>query len=112
MAADTNQEAGGRGGRKPMSAKALGNMSIDDANVLYWYDKPIVTKSRLDLSPIQAFIAVLVAIATIMGGLGGFIQGVSSGHDLGCKQQWWSEGCPITGGHTPDPEGAEAPALP
>jgi hypothetical protein len=53
--------------------------------------RPVKTEHHLALSWIQLVIAFMIALATLVSGLG---SGVNDGFDFGCKQRWWTHGCP------------------
>jgi hypothetical protein len=66
-------------------------LGIDEKNQLYWDGKPIEIQRRLKFSRLQIIGAVLVGLATLIGGVG---TGVNEGFDFGCKVHWWTQACP------------------
>jgi hypothetical protein len=60
---------------------------------LYWDGRPVVTRSRLDLSGWQKAWVAIAAIAVFAGGLGSCTSGLDAGLAFGCKLHWWTVGC-------------------
>lgn len=66
-------------------------LGIDEKNRLYWDGRPVEIQRRLKLSRLQIAGALIVGVATLIGGVG---TGVNEGFDFGCKVRWWTQGCP------------------
>jgi hypothetical protein len=77
----------------PIDFDSVGKLGVNrSSGMLYWDGKPVQLRQRLELSWWQTFVAGVTAIAVILGGVGGFVQGFAAGHDLACKRGWLS--CP------------------
>jgi hypothetical protein len=74
-----------------ITADDLVRMGVDKHGRLHWDGKPvsIVSVRRFSLTFFQG----VVAVAAIVGGLGGAAQGWSAGHEYGCKTGWIASGC-------------------
>src|SRR5437763_13424600 len=77
-----------------ISLKGLDLLGIDEKNQLYWDGNSIEFRRPLVLTGLQKFVAVLTAIAIILGGIGSAWQGADAGFSFGCKLHWWHERCP------------------
>ena len=75
---------------RAISMEGLALLGIDDENRLYWDGKPIEIQRRLKFSRMQIIGAVIVGLATLIGGVG---TGINEGFDFGCKVHWWDAGC-------------------
>ena len=75
-----------------ISYDGIGKLGVDRNQQLYWDGKPVEVKRRLDLTFWQKVLGGITALAIVLGGIGGFVQGISAAHDLGCKRIWLS--CP------------------
>jgi hypothetical protein len=83
--------------------KNLNRLGVGQDGGLYWDGRPIVTRSRLDLTFRQRLAAWVTALAIIAGGLGSFAAGLDAGHSFGCKLHWWTRGC-----RSDEPNGARS----
>jgi hypothetical protein len=68
---------------KPITVDNINNLTVDSQDQLYWNGRPIVTSWRL--AGAQKWIALAVAVATILGGLGSAAQGWAAFNDWACK---------------------------
>jgi hypothetical protein len=64
-------------GRHKIGPADLERMSVDEHGRLFWDGAPLVTDARLALSRTQNIVAVAIAVTTIRGGLGSFVQGLA-----------------------------------
>jgi hypothetical protein len=71
----------------------LGRLGVGADHRLYWDGLPVRTEQRLALTIFQSLIAIAAAAAITLGGLGGFVLGVTAAHDFGCAGHWWQWGC-------------------
>ena len=69
----------------------IARLGVGEDDRLYWDGRPVLTERRFRLSLLQTIGAVLVGLATIIGGVG---TGLDEGFDFGCKLHWWSSVCP------------------
>jgi hypothetical protein len=79
----------------PENVRSLGSggvmfLGIDKQNRLYWDGKPIEIQRRLKFSRLQIAGAVIVGLATLIGGVG---TGINEGFDFGCKVHWLTTVC-------------------
>lgn len=79
----------------PDNVRAIGPdgtlfLGIDEKHRLYWDGKPIEIERRLKFSRLQLVAAIVVGLATIVGGVG---TGLDEGLDFGCKLHFWTQGC-------------------
>jgi len=80
-------------GVRSIDWKSMARLGVSDDGLLYWDGKPIELRQRLALTWWQKIVALLTALAIIVGGLGGLAQGIDAGHNFGCKIHWWTRGC-------------------
>lgn len=75
-------------------------LGIDRDGRLHWNGKPVeIVGRRLDLTFGQFFIALVVAIFTVVGGIGAAAQGWAAYHDWACRNEQPSlVACPSTVG--------------
>jgi hypothetical protein len=71
----------------------IARLGVGQGGQLYWDGRPVVTRSRLDLSSWQRGIAIIAAIAALAGGLGSCASGIDATRSFGCKLHWWATGC-------------------
>lgn len=86
-------------GVRQITIDETGWLGLDDEGRLYWDGNPVEVGRRLTLSRWQKAGAITVAIAAVLGGFGGFVQGAIAGHEYGCEKKWLQAGC--DSGHTP-----------
>jgi hypothetical protein len=73
---------------RPIAMAETGGLGIDNDGRLHWNGKPVeIIGRRLDLTGAQNFVAVLVAIFTIIGGIGVAAQGWAAYHDWACRNK-------------------------
>lgn len=61
---------------------------MDGEGDLYWHGKRVETRTRLDLNRSQAAVAVVIAVATVIGACGAVVQGWAAYNDWACKVGW------------------------
>ncbi len=63
--------------------------------VLYWKNEAVVTvnEHELRLSKWQGFLAVVVALASVVGGIGGGLQGWAAYQSWACDVGWRAIAC-------------------
>jgi hypothetical protein len=77
-------------GLRPLELRDLGDLSISDANELYWKRKRIEVGKRIDLTRGQTIGAFIVGAAAVFGALA---SGLNDGADFACKHGWhWACG--------------------
>ena len=79
----------------PENVRSLGTggvmfLGIDEKNRLYWDGQPLEIRQRLKFSRLQIAGAVIVGLATLIGGVG---TGLNEGLDFACKLHWLGTGC-------------------
>ena len=73
-------------GVRPIALKETDGLGIDNDGRLYWNGKPVeIIGRRLDLTNFQLFLAVIVALFTVIGGVGAAAQGWAAYHDWACR---------------------------
>lgn len=82
---------------RPISTGESDGLGIDAEGRLYWNGKPVeIIGRRLDLTNFQVFLAVIVAVFTVIGGIGAAAQGWAAYHDWACRNKQVSFiGCPL-----------------
>ncbi len=68
-------------------------LGFDKDGNFYWDGKPVEVRRTFSLTRWQKVGAFIVAAAAIAGGIGGLVQGIAAGHDLGCKLHWFHHAC-------------------
>jgi hypothetical protein len=75
---------------RPISLSESDGLGIDADGRLHWNGKPVeIIGRRLDLTWTQAWIAIIVAIFTIIGAIGAAAQGWAAYHDWACRREHW-----------------------
>ncbi|KYH01703.1 hypothetical protein SE91_27340 [Bradyrhizobium sp. DOA1] len=73
---------------RPIAWKETDGLGIDNDGRLYWNGKPVeIIGRRLDLTWGQFWIALVVAIFTVIGGVGAAAQGWAAYHDWACRNK-------------------------
>ena len=73
-------------GVREISMKEAGGLGIDASGRLYWNGKPVeIVGRRLDLTWSQFFVALIVAVGTVVAALATSVQAWTSYHDWACK---------------------------
>lgn len=73
---------------RPIALKESDGLGIDNDGRLYWDGKPVeIIGRRLDLTWGQFWIAIVVAIFTVVGGIGAAAQGWAAYHDWACRNK-------------------------
>jgi hypothetical protein len=71
---------------RPISLSESDGLGIDAEGRLYWNGRPVeIIGRRLDLTWTQAWIAIIVAIFTVIGTIGAAAQGWAAYHDWACR---------------------------
>ncbi len=76
----------------------LKRLGIDRNRELYWDGQRIEIRRRLDLTGVQKFFAVLVALFAVLGGIGGFVSGFVDATDFLCARNicWFTCPAPVS----------------
>jgi hypothetical protein len=73
---------------RPISMGEADGLGIDNDGRLYWNGKPVeIIGRRVDLTRGQFAIAIVVAVFTVIGGIGAAAQGWAAYHDWACKNK-------------------------
>jgi hypothetical protein len=80
----------------------LKRLGIDKNRELYWDGQRIEVRRRLDLTRAQKFLAVLVALFAVLGGIGGFVSGFTDAADFLCVRNICWLSCPAPAADAPD----------
>src|SRR5450631_1296636 len=73
---------------RPIALSEVDGLGIDADGRLHWNGKPVeIIGRRLDLTNFQVFLAVVVALFTIVGGMGAAAQGWAAYHDWACRNK-------------------------
>ncbi|MBR1277461.1 hypothetical protein [Bradyrhizobium sp. AUGA SZCCT0283] len=73
---------------RPISTGESDGIGIDRDGRLYWDGRPVeIIGRRLDLTNFQIFLAVVVALFTVVGGIGAAAQGWAAYHDWACRNK-------------------------
>ena len=73
----------------------LKRLGIDSKNQLYWDGRRVEVRQRLNLTRLQTVAAIVVSIAAILGGLGGFFSGVTDASAFLCARNLHWLSCPL-----------------
>jgi hypothetical protein len=73
---------------RPIAMSETDGLGIDPDGRLHWNGKPVeIIGRRLDLTWTQAVFGFLVAIFTVVGGIGAAVQGWAAYHDWACRNK-------------------------
>lgn len=73
---------------RPISMGEADGLGIDNEGRLHWNGKPVeIIGRRVDLTRGQSLIAIVVAVFTVVGGIGAAAQGWAAYHDWACKNK-------------------------
>jgi hypothetical protein len=73
---------------RPIAMSEADGLGIDPDGRLHWNGKPVeIIGRRLDLTWTQAVFGFLVAIFTVVGGIGAAVQGWAAYHDWACRNK-------------------------
>ncbi len=81
-------------GIRSISSDEADALGTDAKGELYWHGKPVEIRRPLDLTKGQFFLAVVVAVATVVAALGAVAQGFAAYNEWACKVGWKSAACP------------------
>ena len=82
-------------GVRQIAMTETGGLGIDRDGRLYWNGKPVeIVGRQLDLTTTQIVVAIVVAVATVVGAAGTCFQGWAAYHDWACKVNWPAVACP------------------
>lgn len=69
-------------------------LGVDAQGGLYWHGKPVEIRRPLVLTWWQSFVAIVVAVVTLFGGVGAAAQGWAAYNEWACKVGWTAAACP------------------
>lgn len=73
---------------RPIAWKEADGLGIDNEGRLHWNGRPVeIIGRRLDLTWGQFWVAIVVAIFTVIGGIGAAAQGWAAYHDWACRNK-------------------------
>ena len=73
---------------RPIAMAEADGLGVDNDGRLHWNGKPVeIVGRRLDLTGGQFLLALVVAIFTVVGGIGAGAQGWAAYHDWACKNK-------------------------
>lgn len=73
-------------GVRGIALAEVDGLGVDSDGRLHWNGKPVeIVGRRLDLTNFQIFLAVVVALFTVVGGVGAAAQGWAAYHDWACR---------------------------
>ncbi|TFV38675.1 hypothetical protein E4K66_14935 [Bradyrhizobium frederickii] len=73
---------------RSISIKEIDGLGIDNEGRLHWNGKPVeIIGRRVDLTRGQSLIAIVVAVFTVIAGIGAAAQGWAAYHDWACKNK-------------------------
>jgi hypothetical protein len=81
-------------GVEPISLEDLGRLGINTQHELFWDGRNVEIRRRLTFTGLQKFIAVIVTICAILGGLGGFVTGFNNASVFLCGRHVTWLSCP------------------
>ncbi len=79
----------------PISVDDLNRLRLNGQDQLFWDGRRIEIRRKLDLTRAQKVVEVLVAVAAVLGGLGGFFSGVADASDFLCARHIGWLSCPV-----------------
>lgn len=77
-----------------ISLEDLGRLGINARQELFWDGRPVEIRRRLTFTGFQKFVAFVVTICAILGGLGGFVMGFNNASVFLCARQVTYLSCP------------------
>ena len=81
-------------GVEPISLEDLSRLGINAHQELFWDGRNVEIRRRLTFTTFQKFIAFVVTICAILGGLGGFVTGINNASIFLCARQMNYLSCP------------------
>jgi hypothetical protein len=81
-------------GVQPIRVADLGRLGIDGENQLFWDGKRVEIRRPLVLTGLQTFVAGVVTVCAVLGGLGGFVSGINNASLYLCARDIHWLGCP------------------
>jgi hypothetical protein len=79
---------------EPISLEELGRLGIGPGGQLFWDGRSVEVRRRLVLSTLQRFVATVVTICAVLGGLGGFVTGMNNLSIFLCARGIRALSCP------------------
>jgi hypothetical protein len=77
-----------------ISLEDLGRLGINARQELFWDGRRVEIRRRLTFTGFQKFVAFVVTICAILGGLGGFVTGFNNASVFLCARQVTYLSCP------------------
>ena len=81
-------------GVEPISVDDLARLGINAQQELFWDGQHVEIRQRLTFTGFQKFIAFVVTICAILGGLGGFVTGFNNASVFLCARHMTYLSCP------------------
>ena len=78
---------------RPMAGD-ISRLSVGNDGRLYWDDKPVVIRRRLQLSFWQKLGTTLIGLAALMIALSAAVHAAITAHDWMCSAKWVAGSCP------------------
>jgi hypothetical protein len=78
---------------RPISMEGAALLGVDPDGKLYWAGEPVRTESRLNLTNAQTVIALLTAVAAVIGATAALAQAATSSIDFACRRNWLTSLC-------------------
>jgi len=82
-------------GVTPISVDDLNKLGLNGYDQLFWDGRRIEIRRKLDLSRTQKALAVMVAVAALLGGIGGFLSGINDAAGFLCARHIGWLTCPV-----------------
>jgi hypothetical protein len=87
--------AGWPHGVKRVAVEDLRHLGINDNNELFWDGRRVEIRRPLVLTGFQKFVTAVVTIFAVLGGIGGFVTGISNGSVFLCARGVQILSCPV-----------------
>ena len=81
-------------GVEPISLEDLGRLGINAHQELFWDGRHVEIRRRLTFTGFQKFVAFVVTICAILGGVGGFVSGFNNASVFLCARHITYLSCP------------------
>lgn len=82
-------------GVEPISLEDLARLGINPQHELFWDGRHVEIRRRFTFTGFQKFIAFVVTICAILGGLGGFVTGFNNASVFLCARHISYLTCPL-----------------